>query len=95
MVAGMLATVLLCAALPLTAAQAAGTSPYPSMEAPFTQQLFATSPSMSLLAGIAFAPNGDVLAANCDSDGQLHRFSATQRDWYANELADVPDTSRA
>jgi hypothetical protein len=65
---------LLTAVIIGTPASALGATPFTTLQPPFTQELYATSPNFGLLGGIAFAPNGDVLAADC-FNGAQSRFS--------------------
>ena len=52
---------------------AAAGQPFTSLQAPYTQALFGTS--SAFLGGIAFAPNGDVWANECQfSVSPLHRY---------------------
>jgi hypothetical protein len=58
---------------------ASDTLPFPVLQAPFTQQLYATFavPDGAYAGGLAFAPGGTLLAAICRGPSQVHRLGGT------------------
>src|SRR5262245_40281048 len=57
----------------LVFAGTAGAQPYTTLASGYTQRIFGVA--SSFLGGVAFAPNGDVLADACSSSSNLFRFA--------------------
>src|SRR3954470_15107872 len=69
-------------ALTVTVGTAPQSVSFTTLAPGYAQHLFATTSSFSkgsILGGVVILQNGDVIAAECATDGTvLHRFSATQ-----------------
>jgi hypothetical protein len=65
-------------ALLLAVAPASADGQFTTLEAPFTQSLYGVQSVDNLFGGVAFAPNGDPLADDCQSTpaGPLYRFNS-------------------